>query len=120
MSADDARLFVYINYKIRLYDWDYDKFIDASLEVEAIKFLMNDKELDVCLEMDKYVQVIKGAPGKLKILDNSLRDNFGMEIRIKSELLNRYRLHTEKEFCDKKLKMYRDDILQFIKKKTKK
>jgi hypothetical protein len=82
-----------------------------QLELDVLKFMMNDKEFDFGPKINKYFESLTEIPQKLNNLDNSFRQDLGMEIRIKSELMNRYRLHLDKGYRDKMIKIYQKEIV---------
>ncbi|MBN1982040.1 MAG: hypothetical protein JW795_10940 [Chitinivibrionales bacterium] len=118
LTKDDARLMTYIHCKLLQHNNDYAYFEreDKSV-IEALEFLLDKKPLEE--SKDERATAIVDLPKRFIDLDVYLRDQYGMEIRIHSELLNRLRLHTDKKFCEKMMKMYREKILPCLKYKAK-
>jgi hypothetical protein len=116
-SVDYARLFTYINIKLKDNDGKYDYFEQKiQLEIDVLLFLMNDKKLNFGPIVEKYFQSIQTLPKTLRNLDNTFRQDLGMEIRIKSELINRYRLHTDRAYRKKILEIYKTKIVPSLEK----
>lgn len=118
LSKDDARLMTYIHCQLEMHSGDYGFFEDVkSSTVEAIEFLLDKKELDPA--QDERITLLNEIPKRLSNLDEYLRGQFGMEIRIQSELANRLLLHTNAKYRTKMLKLYREKIIPCLKYKAK-
>ena len=115
LSRDYARVLTYVHVKTNE-PGNEDYFDKDNLEVvEILDFMLNKKRVafDVRIkpESQKKIRLI---PKKLHSLDAHLRENYGMEIRISSELKNRRRMHSDKEYREKILAIYKKKILPFI------
>ncbi|MGD9200079.1 MAG: hypothetical protein PVI26_00825 [Chitinispirillia bacterium] len=119
-SVDYARLFTYIYLKLKDNNGKYEYFEQKNqLEIDVLLFLMNDKKLNFGPKIEKYFQSLQTLPQTLSNLDHILRQDLGMEIRIKSELLNRYRLHTDSAYRKKILAIYKGKIVPSLEKQKK-
>jgi len=119
-SADYARLFTYIYFKLKDNDDNYEYFEkDNKIEIDVLQFLMNGKKLNFGPKVDKYFKSIQTLPQTLSKLDHDLRQDLGMEIRIKSELMNRYRLHTDSTYRKKVMEIYKTKIVPSMKNQKK-
>ena len=116
LSKDNARLFTYIHYKISSNNYDYNYFEKEDLiEIEVLEFLLDNKKINFSSNVSPcFLQVVK-IPRKLKELDNHLRERYGMEIRIQSELMNRLRIHTDRKYKSKMMQIYKEKILPHLK-----
>ena len=119
-SVDYARLFTYIHIKLKDNNGKYEYFEQKNqLEIDVLLFLMNDKKLNFGPKIEKYFQSLQTLPQTLSNLDHTLRQDLGMEIRIKSEFLNRYRLHTDSIYRKKVLEIYKTKIVPSLEKQKK-
>ncbi len=116
LSTDKARLFTYIHFRLFANgEVKTPEDIDHSEIAEVIDFMQDKQQIETTLpESICYAEVIR-MPKKLKSLDNRIRHNYGMELRIHSELNNRSRFHRDEEFRERIIEVYRNKIVPYLK-----
>jgi hypothetical protein len=101
-SPDDARVFTYIHF--RLIKNVGNSNLSHEETAQVIDFIKNkEKNRSIGPQLCFISQ-------KINRLDTDIRDSFGMEYRIGSELDNRARLHRDTNYRERMMKMYRERI----------
>ena len=90
-TLDDCRILNYIHQTIRIHD--DDKYFEHPNEIDepTLRYMISDK---------RFLRI-----------DAEIREQYGMERRLISELNNRLRLYTDKKYRIKMLHIYEKEIL---------
>ncbi len=115
LSRDMARLLTYIHFRLYKNETDEEKgSLDHSEIAQAIDFINDKGGKRTFLRKSGCYDAFVSVSENIKTLDESLRDDHGFELRIKSELNKRALLHRDRIFRERMLELYRNKILPCI------
>jgi hypothetical protein len=125
ISNDDARLFVYIYVKSSGHPSGIQCFHEEKEEeILALEIMLGKRDIStLCSDNQKLNECGdtlrrfgSGVRDSINELDEIARHGAGREFHFRSELAQRLRFHTDKEFRNEKLRVYSTLVLPHMKK----
>jgi hypothetical protein len=123
-SNDDARLFIYIHTKSSTHPMGIQCFDEAKEEeIRALEIMLGVKNFPSAQSEKQSIDSTAAAFKEfgatmcksVRDLDSIIRDRFGAESYLRSELVRRLRFHTDPQFRKQKLHVFSTTILPRMK-----